>query len=174
MLAFHSGPIGAFRTGLGSCSIPSQSWQMQRIGAGGRYAHMELKKTWNESRKSWKRMSSAKAFVPFVWSHLNRKMAKSKAVAFNLEVSACKTTEVYLWEGLAHFDFCGLVAARSLRNFCDAGSDRGVRKLECKHGFHAACIDNWLRESEHLGRSWRTNSNVDAMYKWQSHKRSPS
>jgi len=35
-----------------------------------------------------------------------------------------------------------------LENFCDAGSDRGVRKLECKHGFHAACIDNWLRESE--------------------------
>eukprot|EP00434_Breviolum_minutum_P035124 symbB.v1.2.031091.t2/scaffold3571.1/size58269/4 len=35
-----------------------------------------------------------------------------------------------------------------LENFCDAGSDPGVRKLECKHGFHAACIDNWLRESE--------------------------
>ena len=89
-LAFHSDPIGAFPTGLGSCSIPSQSWQMQRIGAGGRYVHMELKKTWNESRKSWKRMSSAKAFVPFVWSHLNRKMAKSKAVAFNLEVRPAK------------------------------------------------------------------------------------
>lgn len=35
-------------------------------------------------------MSSAKAFVPFVWSHLNRKMAKRKAVAFNLEVRPAK------------------------------------------------------------------------------------